>query len=294
MDPIPFQIASAILAILVSSLSIYKFRKNFRKFILKLLDAEDGNNSMHISVLSRVKKSGLLHVGCIMANPWFIQRDSESICGIYPLIFDDIARRNNLRVVYTPIRNDVVFSKLNKGEVDLVAQLLLTNERATNATFAAFIHNVIIVAVVRKEQSKIKSISDLRNEDIKCAVVKGEIGEHIAPEFFNMTEDNNRLITLKTADVPSVFYLVVGGVDVAITTAARWIELQERDPSIASQLTTLDKPLNKVPAGCLIKKNESEFKNWLDDQVAISREKERISSEEINFLGRFSTAVEKF
>ena len=289
------QILAAIFSITVALFTFYRFypniKRKFRRQLLQWLDVDNSNES----TMQRVLNTRILRVGCILAEPWFSKREDGSLTGVYPTILSDIANRNSLHVLYLPIRNDTVFEKLNSGELDLVAQLLQTSERSSKATFAACIHNVSMVAIKRSNQSKIESVSDLRRRDVKCAVVTGEIGSQIAPELFDMTEENNRLVTLNTIDVPSVFYLITGSgsVDVAITTRARWIELKERDPEVAKLLEPVtEEALIKIPAGCLLKKDESDFKIWLERETQISRSNVAINQAEKDYIEPYSEAVE--
>jgi len=243
--------------------------------------------------LERIIERRVIRVGCIVARPWFAFPDhAKSPTGIYPTILDDIAERHKLSIVYIPIRNNVVFEQLDACEVDMVAQLLQTDERARRAEFAAYIHNVAMTAVVRKGQKRIKCVADLSNKGVRGAVVKGEIGSEIAPRHYGMTEENDRLVILNTSDVPSVFYLIHGEVDVAITTAARWRELQVRDPQVADDLEpAFPEPLLRIPAGTLIKRGESEFGRWLERETAITRAIPEFHEEEDRLLAEFGSAI---
>lgn len=245
------------------------------------------------STLDRVLEQKVLRVGCIVADPWFIfPEEGSRPSGIYPAILDDIGERNNLNVIYGPIRNTVVFEQLDAGHIDVVAQLLQTSERARRALFAAYIHNVNMVAIVRKGQIKISKPEDLGSKSVKGAVVKGEIGQEIAREHYGMTEENDRLMVLDTGNVVSVFYLVHDDVDVAITTGARWIQLRKRDPRVAAKLEhAFASPLLVVPAGSLIRSGEDDFKVWLERETAISRANPQIRSAEDKYLAQFTDAV---
>lgn len=245
----------------------------------------------------RVMKAKILTVGTIVATPWFIWPSPGvgAPTGIYPAIFGEIGERKGIAIRYVPIRNDEIFSLLNSGEIDVAVQLLQTIERAQKALFAALIHHVRLVAVVRRGQTKIKSRTDLRKPSVRCAVVRGEIGHQIAPIEFAMTEANHRLVVLNTSDVPSVFYLVHGGreADVAITTGARWIELQTRDPRVAEGLEAIIDPLQLVPAGCLLKLGETRLAEWLEEQTTIARATPSVRVLENRLVKQFSAAVEK-
>jgi ABC-type amino acid transport substrate-binding protein len=247
------------------------------------------------TTLERVLDQRILRVGCIVADPWFMFSDPNSKpTGIYPRILDDIADRNQLSVIYTPIRNTVIFDKLNSGAIDLAAQLLQTDERARRAEFAAYIHRVAMVAVVRKGQTKISSIADLSKPSVRGAAVKGEIGSEVATVHFGMTEDNDRLVLLDADNVVSVFYLVRDTVDVAITTGARWLQLKERDPTYAAQLEPgCGGPIYLIPAGSLIKSGEVDFKSWLERETAISRANPAIKAIEDGYIATFSEAMER-
>lgn len=289
------QMLAATVTVLLGAVTIYRNRRKIRRIFRDIKRIFQPNNVDFQSTLERVKTTRILRVGSIIATPWFVRADDGTLTGIYRTIIDDIASRNSLQVIYTPIRNDVIFDKLSTGEVDLVAQLLQTAERASKATFAAYIHNVSMVAVIRKDQKKIQTVADLKKNDVRCAVVKGEIGSHIAPELFDMTEENNRLITLSTLDVPSVFHLVAGSghVDVAIATLARWLELKMRDPEVANLLKPVSaEPLIKLPAGCLIKKNENDFKLWLERETQLTRGKMEIYQKEMDYIKPFSEAID--
>jgi membrane-bound lytic murein transglycosylase MltF len=189
------------------------------------------------TVLERVMETKTLRVGCIAADPWFFFEDGKAPAGIYAALFDDFAKRNGLTIEYQTVRNNHTIQLLNEGKIDVVASLLHTVERAKRADFAAFIHNVALLAVARKRQNKIKVLGDLKLPHVRCVVVKGEIGAEVADTYYDMTEVNDRAVSLDTKDVPSIFYQVAQNlVDVAITTGARWVEFKKRDPETAAKL----------------------------------------------------------
>ena len=212
--------------------------------------------------------------------------------GIYPAILDDIAERNGLRIVYTKIKNNEVFSWLDDRRVDMVAELLLTEQRSHQAMYAAMIHNVAMIAVVKKGQTLIETQADLQKRGVKCAVVRGEIGAELAPAIYHIPEDH--LVVLDTYDVPTVFYVVCSAADVAITTTARWRELQNRDPEIAARLEPVFDPLMLVPAGTLLRKGEGDLKLWLEREVAISRASAAVRQVEDDWMEPYDGAIIRF
>ncbi len=247
------------------------------------------------TVLARVQRTKMITVGCIVATPWFMHDESDGkYSGIYASLFDDICERNGLKPVYISVRNDVTIQQLQAGKLDAVASLLHTPERAKRADFPSFHHNVALIAVGRKQHPKISVLGDLKNPAVKCAVVRGEIGAEVARNYYMMTPENDRLIEVSTADVPSIFYQVANGtVDVTITTGARWLEFQRRAPDAAAKLEKLfSKPLLLVPAGCMIKSGEREWATWLDSEFEISRAKPDIKKREQELLADFQDAIE--
>lgn len=252
------------------------------------------------TVLETVMNNKVLRVGCIAAYPWFIfPEGSKTPTGIYPMILEYIAQKHNLTVEYIPILNAQAIDWLNERRVDLVASLLETPERSRQADFSAFIHNVAVVAVAKKGQNKIRFSGDLKTPEVRAVVVKGEIGAIIAVNFFDMTPDNDRLVELNTRDVPSIFYSLVqtrdqyGCADVAITTGARWIEFQKRDPDAAKQLElAFAKPLRLVPTGALVKSGEGDFCLWLEGEFKSARGDPAIAAAETEFLRGFEDAID--
>lgn len=250
-------------------------------------------SARELSTLERVQQLSVLRVGAIVADPWFMYAEGEATpTGIYPAIFSEIGERLGLTVVYTKIRNDVMFDYLEADTIDLAAQLLQTAERAQRAEYAALIHNVKLVAIVQKGQQKIKQFSDIGNSDVRCAVVRGEIGAEVARRQFKMTEDNDRVVSLTARYVPAIFYLLNDAVDVAITTGARWMEFQENEPTIAARLEVVcGVPLQVVPAGALVKKGELDFRDWLEEQTDIARRHPDVRAVEDRLIGEFDEAV---
>jgi hypothetical protein len=255
--------------------------------------AQLGTGEKQQTALERVLTTKTLHVGCIIAEPMFRFGDGpDDPTGIYPAILNDIAERNGLRIVYTKIKNNEVFSWLDDRRVDMVAELLLTEQRSHRAMYAAMIHNVAMIAVVKKGQTLIETQADLQKRGVKCAVVRGEIGAELAPAIYHIPEDH--LVVLDTYDVPTVFYVVCSAADVAITTTARWRELQGRDPEIAARLEPVFDPLMLVPAGTLLRKGEGDLKLWLEREVAISRASAAVRQVEDDWMEPYDGAIIRF
>lgn len=248
------------------------------------------------NVLEVVLREKLLRVGCIMASPWFTPGPTDAEPqGIYPALFADIAQRNGIKVSYKPVRNNVAIALLQERKVDIVTSLLHTTGRAQSADFASFIHNVALVAVVRRDQNRIRVLGDLKDPSVRGAVVEGEIGAEVARIYYDMSAQNDRAVEVDTRDVPSIFYQVhQGSVEVAITTGARWLEFQKRDPTAAESLRlAFFKPLLLIPAGCMIKRGEREFAQWLEREMDVSRAKPELRALEQELLDEFADAIER-
>jgi len=254
---------------------------------------EPSARTQELTTLERVRASGVLRVGAIVADPWFFW-DGRAATGLYADLFNDIAARHGLTVIYQPVRNNKTIDLLNERKIDVVASLLHTVERAKRADFTGFIHNVALVAVTRKDQAKIRVLGDLKTSPVRCAVVKGEIGAEVAAKYYGMTAENDRAVEVDTMDVTSIFYPVAQGlVDVAITTGARWVEFTKRDPEAAAKLQPIfRKPLLLVPAGCMIRIGEREFAEWLERETELSRAKADMRKREEEWLADFNDAIE--
>ena len=153
-----------------------------------------------------------------------------------------------------------------------MASLLESPARVRVGRFAFKRFGVSVIGIVRKDANRIWSASDLRNREIRIAVVAGEVGEEIALERYDASPTNGRLIAVDTDDVPSIISQVeMGNADIALTTGPRWMQHLARCGTESTERVTIvfaDKPLLLVPCGLLVASEHHKFADWLDSRAA--------------------------
>ena len=138
--------------------------------------------------------------------------------GFYIDLFRFIEKQAGISVTFQPTRNDLAISRIDAGEVDLVACLLATKEReATGKRFPFAPHKVKVMGVCREGDNTLPNERALKeNPSKRVAVVRGEIGEIVVKKILGISKD--RIEAQEVDDVERIFDAVEKQhVDVAIT-----------------------------------------------------------------------------
>lgn len=245
------------------------------------------------ATLATVLATRTLRVGCIPFPPLIRCSDGRAE-GIYATLLDDLGARHGLDVAYTPVRNDDAMAQLLGGEVDVIACLLETPERARQADFTARLHTMTICGVVRRDQDRVVRQNDLRRPEVRAVVVEGEIGAEVARRHFQMTTTNGRLTEIDTDEVPMIFAQVLTGhADIAITDGVTCHDYLNRNPRMADELRVVfdTEPLLAVPCGLMIRPGEPDFEDWLESGVAEAARGEAASMLNRDLTSRYGAAL---
>jgi len=174
-------------------------------------------------------------------------------------IMDEVARRTGLKVKYVvyptfPITIDAVV----KGEVVLVPNIGITDERAGFLDFTSPVETFDIVIFVRETTSNIKSINDLNGKEV--AVVQVNKGLYL------MEERGGSKLQIYASEEEAFMSLISGKSDAFVYPGPPVILLSQK-VGLRDRIKIVGDPLLEVKRSIGVRKGNPELLKALDDEV---------------------------
>jgi len=139
---------------------------------------------------SKIKRTGVLRVGYIVAPPWII-RDPKTgeLTGTSIDTIKEIARVMEVKLEYEEANFATFAAGLQSGKYDLsIAPIFSTIPRAKVVAFTQPQMYIGNSALVRRNESRFKTLQDIDKDGVVVAVTQGEQGHEYAKANFKKAQ----------------------------------------------------------------------------------------------------------
>ena len=192
----------------------------------------------------KIKNEGVLRVGYILAAPWCIREPKTGqLKGTFVETVEEIARQMEVKVEFTESTFATFIAGLQTKKYDLsIAPTFSTIPRAKSVAFSIPLMAAGNSAIVRKNETRFKTLSDIDQAGIVIAVTQGEQGHEYAKTNFKKAE----IRVLSGGDQNLTFSEVLSGrADVALGDAWFSAKFAEEHPEAKDLFA--DNPYNVTP-----------------------------------------------
>jgi ABC-type amino acid transport substrate-binding protein len=149
---------------------------------------------------------------------------------------------------------------LQSGQFDFsMAGTFATIQRAGAVEFTKPIHYLGYSAIVKKGDTRFKTVSDLNRDGIKIAVVQGGAAQEYVRENFPKAQ----IVALATGNLTAPFIEVASGrADIGIEDAWQARRFAAQQPSVTDLFA--DEPYNVLPISWAVKRGNQDVLNFLN------------------------------
>ena len=228
--------------------------------------------------LEKIVKEKTFRIGYIPSPPGAIKdpRTGE-VSGYYVDAMRTISELMGVKPVFVEASWSTFVAGLQSGQFDLsIAATFATIPRALAVDFTRPIHYLGYSAVVRKGDTRFKTLADIDKPGIKVAVVQGAVGHEYAKQNFK----NVQLTVLATSDLTAPFVEVSANrVDVGIEDAWATKRYSTQHPEVVDLFA--ERPYNVLPIAWAMRKGEPEllqFMNTALDYMMINGRLDQLAS----------------
>lgn len=201
--------------------------------------------------IDQITKRGELRIGYIPSPPG-TQKDpvTGELTGFYVDIAKSIAEQMNVKPVFveTTWANFVAGLQANQFDMSIGATFA-TVKRAMAVDFTTPLFYLGSVAVVKKDETRFKTLQDMNKPDVRISVVQGTAAE----DFVRHTLPKAKLSSLAGGNLTAGFMDVAAGrADASFEdayTASRFVEQQP-----TTKVMFADKPVFFLPVAWTVKK----------------------------------------
>lgn len=146
--------------------------------------------SVQEDTFAKIKREGVLRVGYILAAPWCIREpETGKLKGTFVETVEEIARQMDVKVEFTESTFATFIAGLQTKKYDLsIAPTFSTIPRAKSVAFSIPLMAAGNSAIVRKDESRFKTLDDIDQKGIVVAVTQGEQGHEYAKTNFKKAE----------------------------------------------------------------------------------------------------------
>ena len=170
--------------------------------------APDSGTQKAQSVLDRVKREKVIRAGYIKYPPFVIQDPKTGeLSGYFIDLVAHIGELAGAEIKYEETNWGTMIAGLQTGQFDVVVSgVFRTIPRALEVTWPRPVLYVGISAIVKKEETRFKELSDFGDgEGFTVAVTDGEVGHEYAKRYLPKA----KLTVLKTEDISRPFLDVI-------------------------------------------------------------------------------------
>jgi ABC-type amino acid transport substrate-binding protein len=251
---------------------------------------------VELDVLRRIKSEKSARVAFVHYPPFVAAAadDFDQPSGLYVDLTREFLQSEGIKPEFQQVRFSTAVQSIVDDKYDIILSIFETPKRKRFVDFAAFMHKVSVSGVVRRQECRIRSGSDLCSHDFKFVVFRDEIGHEILENQFRIPA--SRLNVLDGPNIAAMFDLVVqGSADVAIADslscyhglAARGAEGPKLKPVLRKA------PLDLRPNGVMIARNQDALGTWLDRGLKRLLAQPRFAAVESSILKEFQGIITK-
>lgn len=134
--------------------------------------------SAHTSVLDKIKNTSVLEAGYIVYPP-FVTKDpnTKELGGFFIDVMSDLEKQMGIEIKYEECKWSNMVSGLAEDQFDIVVSgIFPTIPRAMEVAFPRPLMYVGLGGTVRKDSTVVRTVDDLRNPNVRIAVILGEVG----------------------------------------------------------------------------------------------------------------------
>ena len=212
-----------------------------------------------------VRNHGTLRVGVALAAPWAMRAGNDALTGFEVDVANKLAADMHVRAQIVVYEFDALIPALESGEIDIIAGLAITPDRALHVNFSQpYASSGIALATNTKSTASVQRFEQLDSETYKIAAVD----KSAAAELARRRLPNSRLVLFESAEAASDA-LVEGTVDAyledePVPTFLALEHAGEIDMPIA-------RPLLETHTGFAVNKGDVDFLAFLDAWI-VARE----------------------
>ncbi|MBI2929069.1 MAG: transporter substrate-binding domain-containing protein [Verrucomicrobia bacterium] len=215
------------------------------------------------SVLDKVKRERVMHAG-IIPYPPFVTKDpnKNTYSGYFVELMDEITKlmgetNNPVRIEYEETTWGGMVAGLKNERFDVVVSgVFSTIPRGMEVTWARPCMYVGMSALVKANDDRFKTPSDLARPGISVAVAAGEVGH----EYLKKYLPNAKSIVLQTADTAApALEVSTGSAEVALAESTALVQYARKHPEVKAIF--VERPLFTYATSVMIRRGDPE---WLD------------------------------
>ncbi len=211
-------------------------------------------NGSKVKTLDDYKKAGKIVMGTNAAFPPFEYYEDNEIKGFDIEISKKVAEKLGVELVIEDMTFDGLINALNSSKIDFIAAgMTATEDKKKNVNFSQAYYNSGQAIIVKKDNTEIKSKSDLINKKIGVQIATTGAEEAKTIEGAIISEYNEGAIAIM--DMKS------GKVDAVILDFEPAKKFAEQNDTII----VLDEMLTEEEYSLAVRKEENELKNLIDD-----------------------------
>jgi ABC-type amino acid transport substrate-binding protein len=238
------------------------------------------------SVLSKIRKEGVIRVGYAQTGPWFY-KDAKTgeLGGIYKDVVDRLAKELEIKVDYKEVTFANSTVGLRRGDYDLFgSSLTYTVPRALIVDYIGPLYSKGSLLMIHKDNAgRFKTAADFNDSNVTFSVVAGGSEEPRIPALWPKA----KLIT-------TTGQVVLGAEPVRAKRADVWMSgdsdvlLFARRNAGWAVVIEPDKPIDKRPNTWAIRYGDPEWKSFLDfwgQFVVVNGEMDRLFALHMAKLG---------
>lgn len=238
------------------------------------------------SILSKIRKEGLIRVGYSQTGPWFY-KDAKTgeLHGIYKDVVDRMAKEIDIKVEYKEVTFANATVGLRKGDYDLYgSSLTYTMARALTVNYIGPLYSKGSLLLIHKDNAgRFKTAADLNDPSVTFSVTAGASEEGRIP-----------ILWPKAKIVTTTGQVTLGAEPVRAKKADVWMSgdsdviLFAKRNNAWAAVVEPDKPIDKRPNTWAIRYGDAEWKAFLDFWgafVVVNGEMDRLFKHHMEKLG---------
>lgn len=238
------------------------------------------------SVLSKIRKEGLLRVGYSQTGPWFYKdAKTGTLNGIYKDVVDRLVKEIDIKVEYKEVTFANATVGLRKGDYDLYgSSLTYTMARALTVNYVGPLYSKGSLLLIHKDNAgRFKTAADLNDPGVTFSVTAGASEEGRIP-----------ILWPKAKTVTTTGQVTLGAEPVRAKKADVWMSgdsdviLFAKRNSQWAAVVEPDKPIDKRPNTWAVRYGDPEWKAFLDmwaSFVVVNGEMDRLFKHHMEKLG---------
>ncbi|MEU7881511.1 substrate-binding periplasmic protein [Microbispora bryophytorum] len=246
------------------------------------------------TALNQIKERGVLKCGSIKHPPLADFSFKNGNChfdGLYIEMARTVGRNNGLVMDFQAVDWSDLEHSFDSLGLDLVLSVFETKQRMQFADFTAAFHKIGVSGVTRATGSKVETISDLHNHDVRIVVTKGEIGWEYAVRELKIPK--YRLIVMENSSLNEMFdYVISGRADVAICDDVTCATCVEQNDSLNHVF--LDDSLYLCKNSIMVPKGDQRFAKWVETEFSKALASPDVRALEAEILATMPKLIRRF